>query len=149
MKSILLIGRKNDPHIQKICQELKLLEEKFYVLDEFSSSDDLFIKFSNGFKTGSIKIDDVTIDIDEIKSVWNNSLKIKLDRKLMKKYLDFIKAEWMEGIKSLWNSTSSLWVNSPDSISKSSDKFHQIQIASKIGLDTPKTMITNKPDSVK
>lgn len=148
MKSILLLGRKTDPHIIGISDELKKLNENFIILDEFSPSDSFSISL-DGTIDYSIKFDRTTIEKNTIKSVWNMSaLKILQDDELIENSRNFILSEWTEGIKSLWNVIDAKWINSPDSMINSANRLKQLEIAKKLGLIIPKTLITNEKEKL-
>ena len=99
---------------------------------------------------GKIKFQNNLIDISNIKSVWNTSpLQIRLDNKLADESKNFVKAEWIEGINSLWNCINTRWINQPDSIMNAKNRLKQIQSASKLGLITPKTSVTNDSEVLK
>lgn len=144
---ILLIGRFNDPHITGITQELGKLNEDFFLLDTLSMSDSFQVEFSNSLTTATLKTDNKKLKLDEIKSVWNSSaLQVKIDQTLINESHRFVQSEWTEGIKSLWNSIDGKWVNHPSSIVESENRLRQLQMADKVGLSTPKTMVTNNRD---
>lgn len=143
MKSILLLGQKEDPHIIGISNELKKLNESFLILDKFTMNDSFFVTLND--KTNyAINVEEQTLEKNNIKSIWNmSSLKIVFDNKLIEESKKFILSEWTEGIKSLWDSIDAKWVNSPDSLSHSANRLKQLEIAKKLGLIIPKTLITN------
>jgi len=150
MKVILLNGRLDDPHIQGITKELKKIREKFVVLDSFSSTDNFHVKFSKGISEGAIQINSKLINLENVKSIWNTSpLRIKLSPSLKKETINFVRAEWTEGIHSLWNSIDTKWVNHPESILNAVNRLKLLQLGTKTGLKTPKTIVTNNPDTLR
>ena len=150
MKKILLNSRKNDPHTVGIVKELKLLNESYMVLDTFSQDDFFEVQYKNNHSSGIINIDNKKIDLSDVKSVWNTSpLSIKINSNLIEESKDFVKAEWTEGISSLWNSCSAKWVNNPNSILNAVNRLKQLQLGTKIGLKTPNTIITNNPNKLR
>lgn len=144
MNLILLNGRNIDPHIKGITKELKKLKENYVILDNFSANDRFDVNFFKGRNTGKIKIQNNLIDISNIKSIWNTSpLQIRLDSNLADEAKNFVKAEWIEGVNSLWNGIDARWINQPTSIINAGNRLKQLHLASKTGLTTPKTTITN------
>jgi len=146
MKTIVLNGRLKDPHIQGISNELKKIDQKYLVIDSFDEDDMFYVTYEKGKYHSEIKYDNTIIKNDEIKSVWNTSpLQIKTSKTLLKESQSFAKAEWTEGIHSLWNSINAKWMNHPSSIIAAVNRVKQLELAHKVGLDTPKTLVTNNP----
>lgn len=147
MNTILLIGRTADPHIRGIIKELRKLDENFFLVDELSMSDNFQIKFQNGLINSKLDIGNHSILCNKVKSVWNSTaLNVKIDKDLFKNAQQFVRSEWTEGIRSIWNTINGKWVNHPSSIYESSNRLKQLQIADKIGFQTPKTLVTNNPN---
>ena len=148
MEKVLLLGRKQDPHIIGIAKELKTLGENYLILDQFSKSDSFYVKFDDT-TTCLIESEGRKIPGNEIKSVWNSdALKINTHEKILEEAKMFVRGEWTEGILSLWNSIDALWVNHPAVIGSVSNRLKQLDFAKKIGLPTPKTLITNDPEQL-
>ena len=146
MKQILLNARKNDPHTIGISKELKKLNESFIVLDNFTKDDFFQIQHKDNEKSGSIIIAENKINIQDVKSVWNTSpLSIKIADNVIEESKAFVKAEWTEGISSLWNSIDANWINHPTSILNSVNRIKQLHFASDVNLRTPNTIVTNNP----
>ena len=146
MKSIALIGQKTDPHIIGISNELKKINENYVIIDQFSSNDSFYVTYENDLSECNLRLGNLSFNKGEIKSVWNTSaLKVTIDSEVVEASKKFILAEWTEGIRSLWNSIETKWVNSPESILNSSNRLSQLKIANEIGLSTPKSLITNDP----
>ena len=144
MKTILLNGRLNDPHIQGISNELNKINQKYFVTDKFDQNDTFSMMYEKGKYVSEIEYDDFKIKNTEIKSVWNTSpFQIKLSKNLSKESRAFAKAEWAEGIHSLWNSINAKWMNHPTSIIAAVNRVKQLELANNVGLDTPKTLVTN------
>jgi len=143
MEKILLIGRKDDPHIQGIGNELSKLNEPYFVLDKFTMSDTFCVEFDGKFRS-YLKINDKKITNQSIKSIWNTSaLRIILEEKIVRDAKEFARAEWTEGISTLWNSIDTKWINHPNSLIKAVNRLKQLDTASKVGLETPKSIVTN------
>jgi glutathione synthase/RimK-type ligase-like ATP-grasp enzyme len=146
MKKILLNARKNDPHAIGISNELKKLGENYTILDNFTINDNFYVEYLNGISKGEIQIRDEKISLDQIKSVWNTSpLSIKIIKELSEETKNFVKAEWTEGISSLWNSITAKWINHPTSILNAVNRLNQLKLGTEVGFDTPKTNVTNNP----
>lgn len=149
METILLNGSKGDPHIKGICNELEKIKQNYFITDKFSTNDIFSVDFRNGEYLSSIDLNSKKIDLSKIKSIWNTSpLHVNINNDLTDESKPFVKAEWTEGIHSLWNSIKTRWINHPDSILASVNRIKQLEDASKLGLDTPITMVTNSPEKL-
>jgi glutathione synthase/RimK-type ligase-like ATP-grasp enzyme len=149
MDSILLVGRRIDPHIVMISKELSKLGEDYVIIDEFHTNDFFTVKFDGGSLKGEININNKSYHVDKIKSVWNSSpINIIVDKNIVKNSHEFIAAEWSEGISSLLNAIRARWVNHPETLSDTSHRLKQLQLAQSIGLRTPNTMITSNPNEL-
>ena len=83
MEQVLLLGRKDDPHIVGISQELEKLGENYFVLDQFSKSDSFHVKFDSK-TTCVINSEGREIIGNQIKSVWNSdALRITADENIL------------------------------------------------------------------
>jgi glutathione synthase/RimK-type ligase-like ATP-grasp enzyme len=144
MDVIALLGRSNDPHIESISRELNKIGEKYVLIDSIELRDTFDIKFNNGEINGRINIKGKSYLLDKIKSVWNYSaIRIVISKKIDKKMNKFVHEEWIEGIASLWKVIDAKWVNSPTALINASNKLGQLRLASDVGLQTPKTLVTN------
>ncbi len=149
MTLVLLNGSNDDPHIIGISKELEKINCNHFVIDEFSHNDIFFVDFEKGKYSSSINLRGNKIDLSKIKSVWNTSpFRIKISEELSDVTKPFVKAEWTEGIHSLWNSLQTKWINHPESILSCVNRVKQLEIASGIGLETPKTLVTNSPEKL-
>lgn len=147
---VLLIGRQNDPHIKGIQAELEKINQKYFLVDSLTLNDSIIVSNRKGDFDGIIKVNNSVIKMRTIKSVWNsNALQITNDANLLEQTRDFVNKEWTEGIMSVWNTADTVWVNHPLSISHVGNRIRQLQIASKIGLKTPKTLVTNNFQEMK
>jgi len=147
MEIILLNGTKDDPHIKGICEELKAMKQNHFVLDNLSHSDVFSVDFKQGQYVSEINCRETKINLSNVKSIWNTSpLRVSISNDLNDDSKPFVKAEWTEGIHSLWYSIKTKWVNHPDSIMSSVNRVNQLENASKLGLLTPRTLVTNSPE---
>lgn len=146
---ILLVGRLTDPHIKGIQNELNSMREEYLLIDSLSTTDSIIVDNKKGNFSGVLQINGKRIDLETIKSVWNsNALQIINEKNLLDQSKEFVEKEWTEGIMSLWNTVKGKWVNHPLAISSISNRVKQLQIATKIGLKIPKTLVTNNPEEM-
>ena len=148
-EKILLVGKKDDPHIKGIQNDLKLINEKFILIDHLTNNDTMFVENKNGEFLSTLKINGETIDIETIKSVWNSNALDIINEDVSEESKKFIDKEWTEGIMSIWNTVNGIWANHPLALSSSANRVKQLQIASEIGFKIPKTMVTNNSQKMK
>jgi len=144
MDLIFLLGRSNDPHIESLSRELNKIDENHVIIDRIDLQDSFNVKFNNGEVKSEINIRGKVYRLDKIKSVWNYSpIQVVMSRKINKKMSKFVREEWIEGIVSLWNIMDGRWVNDPNALINASNRLGQLRLAADVGLQTPKTLITN------
>lgn len=56
---------------------------------------------------------------------------------------DYVAAEWSAILRSLWNALDGRWLNDPFLILRAEDKPRQLAAARRVGLRTPRTLVTN------
>lgn len=61
----------------------------------------------------------------------------------------FAEEETRDTTRGLWELLNCLWVNHPENIRRANSKIHQLNIAHQIGLEIPKTILTNDPEEAK
>ncbi len=148
-QTVLLIGRATDPHIIGIKKELDLMGEEYFLMDSLTVNDSIVIKNIKGGFCGWLQVNGKQIDLETIKSIWNsNALQITNESDLLEESKEFVEKEWTEGIMSMWNTIRGTWVNHPLAIGSIGNRVKQLQIASKINLKTPRTLVTNDPEEM-
>jgi glutathione synthase/RimK-type ligase-like ATP-grasp enzyme len=106
---------------------------------------------SDGFSSSRwLRVRGHEVDLDEVTSVWyRRPTFFKFDEGLLDNEREFATTESALGVGGLFRSMDSLWVNRPDAESVASLKPYQLHLARAAGLTTPKTLITNDPDTVR
>lgn len=155
--NVLIISTKSDAHLLPVCKELKKKGVgwvKFYP-EDLPYHNLLTYKFGN--KNNSFSLSGVLIDengnkasIEDIKSVWfRRSLPHRINPELSGKgIVEFAKKETENSLNWLYKILQCRWVNNPIQMQFIKQKSYQLKIASEIGLQIPKSLITNNPENV-
>lgn len=152
-KLILIITSSDEPNIKNVIPFLEKMEEKFVRIntDEF---------FSDGFgslcisgKEWSLSLGKKTISEHDVKSIWyRRPYPPKYDEKIHPLYRGFVRNESSKFFTSAWSMFSRkniLWINSPERLAfLEFNKSYQMFMASRVGLNTPKTLISNNPSDI-
>ena len=73
----------------------------------------------------------------------------RADENTTSSFLNFIRTESDEYIKGLFSLVHPHWINDPEYSLRTENKIYQLEMASRIGLNIPKTLITNNPKDAK
>lgn len=61
----------------------------------------------------------------------------------------FAEEETRDTTRGLWELLNCVWVNHPEHIRRANSKLHQLSVAHQVGLEIPKTIVTNDPDEAR
>ena len=142
--TILLITFEDDLNADLLILELERQGLPFYRLNCENFPLEVTGTWSN-IKDNYINQKNEEIDLDDISSAWFRRLpmpdlsRIDLDSK----FFHFIIKERSIFLEGLLNQLDVLWVNRICSVSSAENKISQLSLAKKIGLQAPKTIITN------
>ena len=152
---ILIITCKQDTHTDEVIKLLAKRNIKVFRLN----TEDLLFKYKTNFiinKDRSWKaeiIDEIgrVLDLSELKVAWLR----KPDLNFFGDYPDksaevfFAESETKASINSIYSLPNIKWINSPFTANSAKVKFQQLLLANKMGIKTPKTIITNQPELAK
>ncbi|WP_172370559.1 hypothetical protein [Sporosarcina jiandibaonis] len=151
MSYVLLFGSEHDPHIQVIHSKLVNHGARSIIFDINNQNHLLSLAFSDGQFNGTLNVDNVRIDFNEISKVWwrikpNPYLGDDINQKATR---DFISTEWRSLLNSLFHFTPNChWINSPFHQHQINYKSYQLSIAQKIGFLIPQTVISNDVEKI-
>lgn len=57
-------------------------------------------------------------------------------------------SEWVALLDALYNYLGDRWLNGPAAMAQAEDKFRQLAIASRLGFNVPKTVVSNDPEAI-
>ncbi|MDI6785936.1 MAG: hypothetical protein QMD92_04420 [bacterium] len=147
---ILMVSQKLDPHVDIIATKLNEREIPFVRFNtedfplnvsasiSFDADDqNQILNFSSGRKiVGS-----------DIKGVWyRRPAHFKFPEEFSPFVKTFAEQESNATIRGLWEVLNCTWINHPESNRRAELKIKQLKTASEIGLEIPKTLITNSPE---
>ncbi|XP_073252135.1 uncharacterized protein [Porites lutea] len=155
---ILCIGSAEDPHIQEVEKNVKLLdnEARIVLFNPLCGGHFIEITVDSSCELSSsclIVVDGERIPAESIKSVWYRwkPAVLSADEDLQGLIAkDFVLKEWRSVVRSLEAFLPhAQWLNTVAVTELLNSKPFQLQLAQKVGLTVPKTTITNNPEAVK
>lgn len=155
MKKVLVIYNENQKNIPYIVAELERQGQDVILLssDDFTKCKVSLSNF-NGASGGSISIEDKVIELSEIKSVLCRGLRYypkatsgSCESSMLSEFID------QEYLQTLWSFSTTYeyyWMNPPvtSRFLLDHNKIYQYGIASKFGLLTPKTLVSNNYEEI-
>jgi glutathione synthase/RimK-type ligase-like ATP-grasp enzyme len=93
-----------------------------------------------------------TIPLEEVRSIWwRRPTRFQLPETLTPDEEAFSRSEVAHAHMGMWEMLehSCYWVSFPANIRKASHKISQLELASRLGLEVPRTLVINDPDRVR
>lgn len=89
------------------------------------------------------------VDLDQLASVWyRRPTSFDFGPDMAEPERQFARREAMQGVGGILRTTNCLWVNRPDVDAVSELKPYQLELAKRLGLRVPRTLLTNDPAEV-
>jgi glutathione synthase/RimK-type ligase-like ATP-grasp enzyme len=105
---------------------------------------------SGGEWHGDIRTANGTIQLEHIRSIlYRRPTHYRADPALPAQVQQWAENESNKGFGGILRNLDCFWVSEPEAIRAASFKPRQISLAHRLGMETPRTLITNDPDSVK
>jgi glutathione synthase/RimK-type ligase-like ATP-grasp enzyme len=90
-----------------------------------------------------------SIRLEEVRSIWyRRPTPFIFPDEFGAADCDFAFGESRKAIGGLLRGLECIWVNHPDKMTGADYKPHQLSLAAKLGLDIPRTLLTNSPEAV-
>ncbi len=107
--------------------------------------------YSHNYERQILTVDDATLDLSEVSSVWYRRIAMgaKIPMTMEKQFREASIGESRATIGGMIASIRGFHLDALPSIRLADNKQLQLQVARSIGLDTPRTLITNNPQTVK
>lgn len=152
-KTVLILGQRPDPHIDKVEKNLNKFGCKVIVFDRWEASQGITCEFSEHNNVlGKITTGEREVKFNEITSVWWRIKPVRsVDFGLPQNNYDeiFSSREWMEMLRSLSELIKdAFWINILANQIRAGYKPYQLQLAKSLGLSCPLTIITNRNTEV-
>lgn len=149
-KNILIIGQHPDPHIDKVMNCIIELGNNPILFQRLSRTDQLSLIFGNDTLKNEIN----GISTSKIDSVWwrfKQHLPSEYSKGLGSITDDFIHREWISVLKALPYILPDKvkWLNKLENHIRANYKVYQLNLAQKLGIRIPNTIISNSPKQIK
>lgn len=151
---ILIVSTKYDPHVDFIIPKLT---ERHIPFLRFNTEDfPLLAKLTVSFNESGRLRESLTVPNNpevnggNITSVWyRRPAPFEFPPEFTLAVRMFAEEEARDTVRGLWELLDCLWVNHPEHIRRANSKLRQLNIAHHIGLEIPKTIVTNDPDEAR
>ena len=149
---ILLVSTKLDPHVDMIANKLNQRNIPFvrFNTEDFPLRVSTTIGFENHKSTQELKFPyGRSINGDEISGVWyRRPAQFKFPPEFTPVIQLFAEEESRSTIRGLWEILDCVWINHPERNREAELKIKQLKTANEVGLEIPRTLITNNPEDV-
>lgn len=149
---ILVVSYHGEDHTEKVIQCLEQKGREVVMVDmaDFPANKGIALSWANGHKQPAYLIDNCkgTIDLNNVKAVWwRRLLPFTIDPELKSQAnMAFAESETSQAIYGMLDSLNCYWINPRAADDAAHHKPFQWSVAKKIGLNIPRTLVTNKPD---
>ena len=149
-ETVLIITNEHDSHADAVVLELDKRDIPVFRFhpEDFPHAWSISIASQGGSLEGEIVTPAWTVAFKDIGSVWYRrpqSLFTKSGGALSTELNDYIKVQSMAILRTLYESLQTFWVGHPRKLQRAEIKAFQLAEASKAGLKTPRTLISNSP----
>ncbi len=148
---ILIVSFHDNPHVRAVLEHISRPAMVFDVAD-FPSRAGLKVSFSD--KCDQLRLVDgrrQEIAIEDVGAVWyRRERPLELDPALTDPTSRlFAWSESSEALTGVWRALDCFWMNPPAADEAGQRKVRQLQLARRVGLSVPDTLITNDPSSAR
>ncbi|MCH7539999.1 MAG: hypothetical protein IH999_06330 [Proteobacteria bacterium] len=152
MKKVLIITEQYDPMADILIGELRRRDQTYirWNLDNFPLTSSLTYRISASGLGGLLTSDGRTVDLRDIRSVWCRIFRPDgFPQNLSPDERRFAQIEAEIALYALPTVTEWRWINHPHSQRVASSKPAQLFTARQLGLEIPRTVISNDPDEIR
>lgn len=150
---ILVITSKKDSHVGAVSHHFENAGVPWVRLntEDFATNVELTVSPADGTGTLLVRDSGRTVKIEEVRAVWfrkPESASVSHFTGLESGALDYVDAEFGETLLGLYSLLNHVpWINDPFSTRIAHRKMLQLRTAARIGFATPRTIITNNPET--
>jgi glutathione synthase/RimK-type ligase-like ATP-grasp enzyme len=145
---ILIVSWPGDDHARAVLAQLAELDAPTALVDlaRFPTEIGLAARFERG--RWRYRLDDLSLgDVDVV--WWRRPRPFALHPEIAEgEYARFAYGECIEAFAGLWQSLDAQWINHPTAEQVAAHKLYQLRVAAEVGLEIPRTLITNDPVEV-
>jgi hypothetical protein len=148
---ILIVSFHDNPHVQAVLEHVGQPVTVFDVA-EFPSRASLEVSFGDGVdRLRLVSEGRREIPIEDVGAVWyRRERPLELDPALTDPTSRlFAWSESTEALTGVWRALDCFWMNPPAADEAGHRKVRQLQLARRVGLSVPDTLITNDPSSAR
>jgi hypothetical protein len=154
MGIILVLSHHRDEHAQSVMVELSRRGAVTRLLDleRFPLQLCLSMHYDGmGRKRFVFGCDDSGLDLDKVSAIWwRRPQAPSVDGAVHRPaHRAFALSESHEALSGLWQSTDAFWINDPSRDVVASRKMYQLTLAGELGLEIPRTLVSNCPQAVR
>ncbi len=150
---ILVITNAADAHADIITGMLKSRNISYYRLDteKFLDSLDVSVSISNEGNDWRIIVDNEEVNLSTVKAAWfRRPMPGYVNPGINPRNRGYVQEELAAVLSGIWHTLPCIkWVNSPVAVLNASNKILQLNMAKKVGLQIPKTLITSNPNAAR
>ena len=150
---IVIISADEDVHARAVLDELRAIGQDALVLDlaEFPKNASLAVEpgREGGLRRLTYRGESIDLSILSV-AWWRRPQPYGMDAGITDPVAaNFALHEVDEAIQGLWLSLDAFWINPPAKDQCAARKLWQLDVARLVGLDVPRTLITNDPDAAR
>lgn len=151
---ILVISHHRDEHAQSVMVELSRRGAHTRLLDlsRFPLELGLSMRYDgNGRQQFAFGCDGSGLDLDDCGSIWWRRPQLPTVQGAVgnDSHRQFALSESQEALNGLWHASDAFWINVPARDAIAARKAYQLKLAAQLGLETPRTLITNCPQAAR
>lgn len=151
---ILIVSEPHDAHAQAVTHALKHMGTRdVRLLDLSNFPTRLSMTMRIGAAAGDFALtfeDDARVPMSEVTAVWwRRPQMFVLPAGMTPAYRQFAMSEAATAFQGLWQASHALWVNDVVRDAAASHKPWQLELARRVGLHIPETLMTNDPEAAR
>lgn len=147
-RQVLILSSPDDPHAVKVAAHLSELGARvaYWKFDSFVHDGQLNFDLSADSLAFSLQDDGQALDVADFESIWFRRPGTIKSKQFFEPWVAaVIESEAEQALKGMLYSLPCLWVNFPLRHDASSLKLFQLEVAKKLGLPIPETIVTTDP----
>jgi glutathione synthase/RimK-type ligase-like ATP-grasp enzyme len=149
---IVVTSHERDEHAAGVVGRLRSTGHPVALVDTaaYPQRTTLSLHYDGAYTRGVLTSDGQPIRVEEVGAVWwRRPQPYELDPELDASASSFAFTECHEAISGMWHSLDAAWVNPPASDEVAHHKPLQLARAQEVGLQVPRTLVTNDPDEAR
>lgn len=151
---IIAVSHPDDPHAARVIDVLRRAGRETLLLNLADLPERATLTFDygrNGTPSVDYRMNGTSIDLSRARSAWWRRPQAPELTSVARNQdvLAFVHNEWHEAIQGLWQLLEVPWMNPPAVDEVASRKALQLREARRLGLRTPRTLVTSDPDAAR